>query len=132
MLAERAAVAEGRDLPPSNDRQARGLHLLQLRQRAIERAWINRIEIERDRVFALVEQAAPYIDAVTILERRGWLPSPLLKLTYWTVRTGPNPDNSFAALNYIERMLDLARERHAQGLDPNPFINDDAVAERGQ
>jgi hypothetical protein len=103
-------------------RVSRARSYLERRRLRIERQWIEKIELERDRVFALVERAAPYIDAVSLQGKQGWLPSTKLKLVYWTVRSGPNPDNSFAALNFIERMLRTARERHLEGLDPNPWL----------
>jgi hypothetical protein len=74
--------------------------------------------LESEAAMKMVDLAQPFIDGISP-DPTKWLPSSLLRIGYCVISTGDNPET---ALDFVERHLDIARERYKAGLDPNPFL----------
>jgi hypothetical protein len=76
-------------------------------------------------LFAIIDRASVFIDEGTPPHK--WLPSTALKIGYYMFATSDSPNALATAARFVERMLEKARQRHKQGLHPNPFLGGEAA-----
>ncbi len=73
---------------------------------------------EWSQVKALVENAAPYLDAVAD-DLTKWKPSTLIRIGYHIIASGTKPE---LAAPYVNDMIEEARNRYAAGFYADPFM----------
>lgn len=74
-----------------------------------------------ERLFARINAAAPYIDAG---HSEGWPPSLSLKILYCAGVTGGRPGAPLRWYDYVDAMLERARNLWRAGIEPpNPFLH---------